>query len=542
MRKKAITKPDFRKIFIVRFIICLLIFSAVAGYALGNIHDKTVRSQIYDNANLYRNRIYEETKMLSEAKPGSKEYKEILSRLKAQLAYYQMTGKNYVEVKIGDFRIATEKDTAVFHISREDGKEGLDFYLIDDISYLDPLNDYLKKNGKKDEKEYLSDWYRYGRDPFVEQFMPYFADRGEDLKSVYLNREDHTFIPGVIVFYEKDKRTEIDCTPADTKGYEYVEFAPGKERYLIPSYRIGEELSSKDVYYHTVPVVGGAHISYYDEQLPLYEEDNIQFDDTWHIGYYDCKREGFFEIIPVTTVIIMLTDLAMAVVVALVLAKIKYEKEKTVWEIFDYRVKTTEAMAHDLKTPLSTIMFYLENLEQDSKDPAKVLEYKNNINDKVVTMDQMIGDILMLSKSESGKVELSKEKVSVKEVFAECIKEFPELKTEIKGEDITIDTDKKVFSQVIMNLLSNCDRYGKKGSVVDITLTADILTVINKTDRVYDDAESLKKPFVKGDDHRGNKGSGVGLAIADNNLAMLGYKLELSSAAGEFIAKIKFRP
>ena len=70
----------------------------------------------------------------------------------------------------------------------------------------------------------------------------------------------------------------------------------------------------------------------------------------------------------------------------------------------------------------------------------------------------------------------------------------------------------------------------------------DILTVINKTDRTYDDVESLKKPFVKGEDHRGNKGSGVGLAVADNNLAMLGYKLELSSASGEFIAKIKFKP
>ena len=171
-----------------------------------------------------------------------------------------------------------------------------------------------------------------------------------------------------------------------------------------------------------------------------------------------------------------------------------------------------------------------------------VLHQGGDRDGKVVTMDQMIGDILLLSKSESGKVELSKEKVNVKEVVAECIKEFPELKTEIKGEDITIDTDRKAFSQVIMNLLSNCDRYGKKGSVVDITLAADILTVINKTDRAYDDAESLKKPFVKGDDHRGNKGSGVGLAIADNNLAMLGYKLELSSAAGEFIAKIKFRP
>lgn len=541
MRKKAITKPEFRKIFIVRFIICLLIFSAVAGYALGNIHDKTVRSQIYDYANLYRNRIYEETKMLSEAKPGSKEYKEILSRLKAQLAYYQMTGKNYVEVKIGDFRIATEKDTAVFHISREDGKEGLDFYLIDDISYLDPLNDYLKKNGKKDEKEYLSDWYRYGRDPFVEQFMPYFADRGEDLKSVYLNREDHTFIPGVIVFYEKDKRTEIDCTPADTKGYEYVEFAPGKERYLIPSYRIGAELSSKDVFYHTVPVVGGAHISYYDEQLSLYEDDNIQFDDTWHIGYYDCKREGFFEIIPVTTVIIMLTDLAMAVVVALVLAKIKYEKEKAIWEIFDYRVKTTEAMAHDLKTPLSTIMFYLENLEQDSEDPGKVLEYKNNINDKVVMMDHMIGDILQFSKGESGNVTLNKEKVSLKEIITGALKEFPEMKTEIQGDDVTLTTDKKYFSQVIMNLLSNCDRYGRKDSVAVIKIAPGSLTISNKTDRTYDDVDSLKKPFVKGDDSRGNKGTGLGLAIADNNLAMLGYKLELSSKSDEFSAVIKFK-
>ena len=115
------------------------------------------------------------------------------------------------------------------------------------------------------------------------------------------------------------------------------------------------------------------------------------------------------------------------------------------------------------------------------------------------------------------------------------------MKTEIKGDDITLTTDKKVLSQVILNLLSNCDRYGKKDSVVDINIDKDALTITNKTDRKYDDVDSLKKPFVKGDDHRGNKGTGLGLAIADNNLALLGYKLELSSESEEFRAKVKFK-
>ena len=229
-------------------------------------------------------------------------------------------------------------------------------------------------------------------------------------------------------------------------------------------------------------------------------------------------------------------------IVSLVLSVIRYQKDKTVWEIFEYRVKTSEAMAHDLKTPLSTIMFYLEDLEESSESPEKVLECKNNINDKVVTMDHMIGDILLLSRSESGQINLTKEELSVKELVTESLKEFPGMKAEIKGDDVILMTDKKILMQAVMNLLSNCDRYGKKESVVDIVIGREALTITNKTDNSYDDVESLKKPFVKGDDSRGNKGAGLGLAIADNNLAMLGYKLELSSKSDEFRAKVKIKP
>ena len=82
---------------------------------------------------------------------------------------------------------------------------------------------------------------------------------------------------------------------------------------------------------------------------------------------------------------------------------------------------------------------------------------------------------------------------------------------------------------------------GKKGSTVDIGIASEALTITNKTDKSYDDVESLKKPFVKGDDSRGNKGAGLGLAIADNNLSMLGYKLELSSEKEEFRVRIIFK-
>ena len=98
-----------------------------------------------------------------------------------------------------------------------------------------------------------------------------------------------------------------------------------------------------------------------------------------------------------------------------------------------------------------------------------------------------------------------------------------------------LKTDKKILKQTIGNLLSNCDRYGDRESAVDITVSPEQLVIVNKTDKTYDDVESLKKPFVKGDDTRGNKGTGLGLSIAENNLNILGYKLELVSEEGTFI-------
>ena len=546
MRKKVITKPKFGKIFIVRFLICLVLFSVVAAYALEKYYDMLLDREIYEPSNAWSGHITEHAEALSKTEPGTDEYKDCLNNLREALTFYQLVGYNYAEVRVGDLRIATDEDTAFFFNYRDADEKELDFIFIEDISYLDPMNEFLRENGYRDERQDTDFYYRYERDPNLFFYSPFSEDRSEWIKSVYIDRENYTFLPGVIRIVINDKEFEVDCTPADTKGYEYLEFDSENERQLIPAYRIATDLSTEDLYYHAFPVVGGGSYTFGNEDFEnmavLSREMEFEVDDSWLVEYCEYRKDNVFVIAPFTCAFIILVDLVAAVVVALVLAIIRYQKDKTVWEIFDYRVKTTEAMAHDLKTPLSTIMFYLENLEESSHDSAKVLEYKNDINDKVVAMDHMIGDILLLSKSESGKVNLNKEELSVKAIVTECVKDFPGMKTEIKGGDITLTTDRKILFQAITNLLSNCDRYGKEGSVVDIAIDTDALTITNKTDMVYDDVDALKKPFVKGEDSRGNKGAGVGLAIADNNLAILGYKLELASKPDGFRATVKFKP
>ena len=345
-----------------------------------------------------------------------------------------------------------------------------------------------------------------------------------------------------------DETYEIDCTPADTKGYEKAVFSddwePGEvSRWFGISYKNVPELSSEDIQYvyfcDPDGITGHLDRSEFEEEVNSGELKNL----AWTIGYYIPEYKHPISVLkyaPFSCALIVIASLLSALAASLVWTIVKYQKEKTVWEIFEYRTKTTEAMAHDLKTPLAAIMAYAENLDASSEDPSKVREYSKNINEKVSTMDHMIGDILSFSRSETGKIDIVKEELSVAEIINESLSALPELKADLKG-DARIETDRKLLKQAIDNLLSNCDRYGDKESPVDITVDPEKLLIINKTDKTYDDADSLKKPFVKGEDSRGGKGTGLGLSIADNNLNILGYKLELVSEKGTFKAIVKFK-
>ena len=130
MRKKAITKPDFGKIFIVRFLIWSVVFSIAAGYAMSELYDYVLKTEVYEYTNNYGDKIKKNVEALYKAEPGSDEYKYLLNDIRFDLALYQMVGYNYAEVQIGNLKMATDKDTAFFFKKRDDKDDALEQYLI----------------------------------------------------------------------------------------------------------------------------------------------------------------------------------------------------------------------------------------------------------------------------------------------------------------------------------------------------------------------------------------------------------------------------
>ncbi|MBR5057638.1 MAG: hypothetical protein IKX04_03650, partial [Clostridiales bacterium] len=96
-------------------------------------------------------------------------------------------------------------------------------------------------------------------------------------------------------------------------------------------------------------------------------------------------------------------------------------------------------------------------------------------------------------------------------------------------------------SQAIDNLFSNCARYADEESTVKIDLSENDIKISNRFSGEIGNLEDLKKPFVKGETARSQKGSGLGLSIADNDLKLLGYKLDLTFENGIFTAIVGLR-
>lgn len=523
MRRTSIVKPSFGKMFLIRLIVCLLLFAALAVVLLKKVGDNVI-DQRCDTGVSYRNKLVEYTVQLSETEPGSGEYDFALNRLKTALMIYQLVDRNYAEVVVGDMTLATDKDAAFFQMPGDDRM----MYFLEDISYLDPVNSFMDGKLSLEEYTYWENAHAYDK---AAQIM-YEADssRYYQLMSAYINREADTFIPGVISIEDKGKTYEVDCTPSDTSGYEYIEFGEGGANLFFISYRMAPELSSEDIRFYMTTDENG-------DPVILEEGEFSKSDAPWYIGFIEDKHGGVFDYASYTCTAIIIFAAAGAVIAALVLSVIRYQKDKTIWEIFEYRRKTTEAMAHDLKTPLATIMACAESLETDA-DPSKAEGYSRKICENVNLMDRKIEDMLMLSRSESGKLDVKEERVVIRSLIEESLNAFPDMKAEITGGDVSKMTDKKLFSQALDNLLLNAYRYREEGSTILIENTNEVLTISNKTSMTYKDADALKKPFVKGDGSRSGKGSGLGLAIAENDLDILGFKLKLSCEDGMFKAKI----
>lgn len=236
----------------------------------------------------------------------------------------------------------------------------------------------------------------------------------------------------------------------------------------------------------------------------------------------------------------------LAFAFAFIPASISYNIKKRRFEIFEYRRKMIDSMAHDLKTPMAAISAYSENLSNNIATDKKEY-YAGKIQEKVGQMNKMVNDILEFSKSENMPAEIVKEDIDISGVIGKIISDNEHtinersLKINYDKKSVKIKTDEKIFEQAISNLINNAVLYCKEGTAIDIACDENTITIANISAEKIDDIKSLKDPFAKGTAARSSKGTGLGLAIASNNLAMLKHNLDINVENDKFIATVKMK-
>ena len=186
-------------------------------------------------------------------------------------------------------------------------------------------------------------------------------------------------------------------------------------------------------------------------------------------------------------------------------------------------------LAHDIKTPLTSMIGYLSILDEIDDMPKK--KQKNYISialDKSYRLEDLINELFDVARFNSEKIVLEKEKLNLNLMLEQIIDDFyptlRELNKSIKlnyNEPISINGDPDKLSRVFNNLIKNAISYSKEESEIVINLKKDnnnaIVEVINKGKQIS--KEKLSKIFEKFyrlDSARTSRtgGSGLGLAIA----------------------------
>ncbi len=192
-------------------------------------------------------------------------------------------------------------------------------------------------------------------------------------------------------------------------------------------------------------------------------------------------------------------------------------------------------VSHDIKTPLTSIINYVDLLKREHLENERVKGYINVLDAKSQRLKQLTEDLVEASKISSGNIKLQMERLNFVELVYQTAGEFNE-KFEARGltavtklprEPVVILADGRRIWRVIDNLYNNVAKYAMENTrvyvdmeVVDSQVAFSIKNISEQALNI--DASELTERFVRGDVSRSAEGSGLGLSIAQNLTRLMG--------------------
>ena len=524
--RKSIKKPRFIISYLGSFVIVAIILASmglIAFYGAQNTYNTLAQT----------NRSKSEANVLTAIKTNCWKKRKITARERANvksllLEHFSNTSQRF-KVFFDNEEIADSSQSAIMFYYDDSSEYNLE---IADKKYLEyfktsELSKYWQTHSERSADSYDKD-----------KILPRYYE-GKSLELIvweaYIDIENSRFIPVVCEIYDLDNDLN------ESLRGPIVNIPIEKDGKIPDGYKLYSTSGNSHGFQATIEGFEGTDD---DGEYNFIEYSGNGFDKNFGYKYTPIKCIPFSTVYSAQIRTAVCLMIVAAIIFSLIPATIVYNIQKRKYDVFEYRRKMTDAMAHDLKSPMAAISAFAENLS-DNIATDKREYYAGKIEEKVSQMNKMVNDILEFSKYENSPTVINKVNVDIGDVIWKAVADNEHtiddrsLKINCDKKNITIQTDLKLFSQAVSNLINNAVLYSKEGTAIDITFDEKSMVISNIPEENVDNAEELKQPFVKGSTERGTKGSGLGLAIAENNLAMLGYKLNVSCDEGRFVATIK---
>ncbi|WP_051656673.1 sensor histidine kinase [Butyrivibrio sp. AE3004] len=215
-------------------------------------------------------------------------------------------------------------------------------------------------------------------------------------------------------------------------------------------------------------------------------------------------------------------------------------------------------VSHDIKTPLTSIINYVDLLKRENIEDPKVSEYIRVLDNKSQRLRQLTDDLVEASKISSGNITLNIEEFNFAEFVNQILGEFfekfdsfdlvPILKCE--KYDVFIHADARQLYRVIENLLNNVCKYALPNTRVYMDLVVvkpedgphrAVFSVKNiSRNELNINADELTERFIRGDISRSTEGSGLGLSIAKSLTIAMGGQFEIILDGDLFKVNVSF--
>jgi signal transduction histidine kinase len=210
-------------------------------------------------------------------------------------------------------------------------------------------------------------------------------------------------------------------------------------------------------------------------------------------------------------------------------------------------------VSHDLKTPLTSIVSYVDLLAKEENLPEHVRDYVAILGQKSARLGALIQDLFDLSKANTENVAIEMETLDLARLINQTLADMDEqikasglvLRLSIPDEPVQIVSDGKKLYRVWENLISNALKYSLDNSRVFIELTVEgkeaIATIKNTANYEMNFSEDeILQRFVRGDEARTTEGSGLGLSIVQSFTQISGGRFRVKIDGDLFKVELRF--